>query len=267
MEFEVQAAETNDTMQTDSNADIKLSNQQEQEVNNAEFTDTPPKDGVQTSNSDAPKKKQTADVNSANARMRREREKQQAIDAARIKGIIEALDGKNPYTNEPINDATDVEEFMLMRQIEKDGGDPLSDFARYSKNKQREREELERQKVEQEQWFATDRDNFAKKYPDVSIEQLTQDDTFVEYAQGKIGQMPLADIYAGYKHFVAKFTNNSKNMAAQMYANAQASPGSLSSSAASRDEFYTVEQVKKMSEDDINRNFDAIQKSMRKWKK
>ena len=64
-----------------------------------------------------------------------------AEETAREKAIIEVLNGKNPYTNEEIKDHADVEEYLLMKEIEKNGGDPLSDFSKYQKEKDKKENE------------------------------------------------------------------------------------------------------------------------------
>ena len=71
--------------------------------------------------------KQSAEQNRENARRRREAEKEALIRRTREQTIIEALDGQNPYTGEEMKDSLDVEEYLAMKEIYKNGGDPVSD--------------------------------------------------------------------------------------------------------------------------------------------
>ena len=85
--------------------------------------DTEPKEGEGNAQKEgvgekAPK--QDKAKNAEMARQRRERERQEELKKARIEGIKSVI-STNPYTNKPIEDDSDVEEYLLMKQIEKDG--------------------------------------------------------------------------------------------------------------------------------------------------
>ena len=273
MEKEISTAQTTDvaTATIDSNADVNLTNpQQEHEVNDAEFTDTPqggqPSSDTKTEGTPA-KKKQTPEENSVNARRRREAERQQLVEAAKVEAVIETLNGVNPYTNEPMKDAQDVEEYKLMKEIEQSGGDPITDYSKRFREKEREKVETAKKQAEQDRWFETDRQNFIAKHPDVNLAELTKDESFQEYAQGKVGVLPLTDIYEGYQRIITKFSDGARKSAAQIVANAKATPGSLSAPKVEDDTFFTFEQVQKMSPEDVHKNYDAIRRSMTKWNK
>lgn len=259
MTEENKTAETTVNTEVDSHADVT---EKSETQNDAEFIDTA--DGQQE------EKTQTKEQNSQNARRRREAERQaeikRAADEAREKAIIETLGGKNPYTNEEMNDSADVKEYLTMREIEKNGGDPLSDFAKYHKKQERERAVEEQKRKDKEKWFIEDRADFVSKYPDVDIEALIKDEDFAEYADGKVGEIPLAKIYEGYSKFTAKYEKKAKQIAAQRVANQKASPGSLSSTNPSDNGFYTKEQVEKMSTEEIKKDYDKVRASMAKWK-
>ena len=82
--------------------------------------------------------KQDSAKNAEFARKRREAEKEEAVKKARVDAIKEVL-GTNPYTKKPIEDADDVEEYLLMKQIENDGKDPIADYPEYVKKQAREK--------------------------------------------------------------------------------------------------------------------------------
>lgn len=67
------------------------------------------------------------------------------------------------------------------------------------------------------------------KHPEVDINTLIQDKQFQTFASGKVGTLPLSEIYEGYAELVAEFEKKSKQKAAQILANRKASPGALSS--------------------------------------
>ena len=260
MPEEIKTAETTVNTEVDSHADVTETSES---LNDADFADTAKDE------QDEPKP-QTKEQNSQNARRRREAERQaelkRAADEAREKAIIETLGGKNPYTNEDMKDSADVKEYLTMREIEKNGGDPLSDFAKYHKKQERERAEQEQKQKDKENWYINDRADFIAKYPEVNIDELISDEDFVEYADGKAGEIPLAKIYEGYAKFTAKYEKKAKQIATQRVANQKASPGSLSSTNPSDSGFYTKEQVEKMSTEEIKKDYDKVRASMARWK-
>ena len=229
--------EIDNNTNVDEVADI---NKEQSEVNDFEFTDT--KD-VQNDDSDksSVKKYQSAEKNSEFARKRREAEMQsrlaKAEEESRIKTLIEFTDGINPYTQEPINDKIDVQKYLAMREIEKNGGDPIGDYHKVQSKKQKEEVEAQKKIDEEKQWYANDRKEFFNKHPelkDSDLSEILQNEQFLLYGEGKFGKMPLAEIYDGYNKVVSTFESKAKSMAEQLYANRQSSPGPLNSSEVSK---------------------------------
>lgn len=261
MEDEVKTAETKDTEMAVSGSHADAEGRQGKEnANDIEFSD-----GGNDSAAEEEKARIKAQ-NSENARRRREAERQKEIAKARESAIIEALDGKNPYTDREMRDSSDVEEFLIMKEIEKNGGDPLTDFAEFSKKRQREKAENEARENERKEWYKSDRDRFVSKHPDIDLQTLIADEKFKLFAQGKVGNMPLTDIYDGFVKMQGDSDDNRKawKIASQMIANKKASPGSASSSAKAND-FFTREQVKAMTQEEVHKNYEKIRKSMAKW--
>ena len=224
------------------------------------------------------KKTQTSKENAENARRRREQEQAQRIEAAsrkaRVDAIIDALDGKNPYTGEPMKDAYDVAVYETMKRIEKSGGDPVKDFAKASAEDARKAEATRTQADADRKWYADDLVAFRKAYPDVDEQELLSDPDFAEYAEAQVkAKVPLAKIYGGYEKLRAKFQREAdqkaeaaKDGAARALANARAGVGSKAGEGApAGDVFFTKAQVESMSDEEIARNQDAIWKSMAKW--
>ncbi len=170
------AEETEETSAVGGNADT---NQDPEQVNDAEFTDSTGEGEAQPKPQETPKP-QTSEQNSENARRRREAEKQAAINAAREEArnqaIIETLGGKNPYTNEEMKDRADVEEYLAMKEIEKNGGDPLADFSKFQKQKEREKAAQAEKKAQEEDWYKKDYEDFVTKHPEANVQALIQNE-------------------------------------------------------------------------------------------
>lgn len=265
MNDEVKTAETTEeTSVVDSHADV---NQTTENVNDVEFTDSTEAEG--TAETEAPKA-QTKEQNSENARRRREAEHKAAIEKAkseaRMQAIIEALDGKNPYTGEEIKDQTDVDEYLTMKEIERSGGEPLADYSKFQKKKLREEEAKRAEEDKQAEWYRADREEFTTKHPETDLNALVKDKSFQAFAEGKVGRVPLSQIYEGFLEFTAQYEKKANKKAAQLVANKNASPGSLSSTNTPEDGYFTREQVLKMSQDEVEKNLDKIRASMPKWK-
>lgn len=218
--------------------------------------------------------KQTKEQNSEYARRRREAERQKELRELRERTIIETLGGRNPYTGGEVKDSDDVEEYLAMREIEKAGGDPVGDFAKHQKEKARASRKQAESEAESADWFRRDGEDFAKKHPDVKLDELIADPRFQDYADGKVGKKPLADIYEGYKKLTGGVAQakaeaqKALDVAAQRAANKKASVGALSTANGAEDGmFFTEEQVDAMSVAECEKHFDKIQKSMSHWKK
>lgn len=209
----------------------------------------------------------------ANATADTAAERAQALQKERLDTIIAVTGGENPYTHEPIKDWTDAQEYLTMRRIEQGGGDPLQDYAKAIKAETRDREAKEAAAAQKQQWYLQDRAAFSAEHPDVNADDLTKDADFSAYAQGKIGKVPLTQIYQGYRAMVDKITAavtadveaRLTRTVAQSQANRQASPGSLSGSGDGKP-FFTREQVQKMTRAEVSANYDQIMESQRYWK-
>ena len=113
--------------------------------NEIEFTSTDNENGEDkaqdTKNADAKQKEGSEEktksqkTNADYARERRRAEQKKALEKARYDAIIEALDGENPYTHEKMEDGADVEEYLTMKEIEKQGKDPITDYHKFLKDK------------------------------------------------------------------------------------------------------------------------------------
>ena len=254
---EVKTAETTEAIAEDAKSDADLGDASEV---SAEFTEGADDGGRPTESQGEGKSAQNAE----NAKRRRERERARELEAVKVQTIIDAV-GENPYTNEPIKDAADVEEYLTMREIAKNGGDPISDYASYHKNKARRESEAADKAQKEKEWFDADRAAFVDKFPEVDIEELIKNEQFAEYADGKVGVKPLSEIYEGYNRFLKKAQASADTKAAQALANSHASPGALSGSQTPDKDFFTAEQVRAMSREEVKKNYEKIKESMARW--
>lgn len=219
---------------------------------------------------DAPKTEKNTDGKSAkNAERRRAMEAAEA-KAVREEAILDALGHRNPFTDEEMKDSEDVEEYLMMREIEESGGDPLRDFSKYQKQKNREKRMSEESANAERERVSRDIADFQAEYPDVDTAALFEDKKFLAFAKGKLGAKgaSLTDVYREYEGFVESLTGEKAKRAkeAQAVANQRASVGSLSSSHKETQGYYTPEQVRAMTKEEVKANFDNIMKSMKKWK-
>ena len=119
--------------------------------------------------------------------------------------------------------------------------------------------EAPKEQKDQAQWYAADRAAFDNAYPDVDKEALFADDDFCDYAVGKVGVWPLADIYRGYKRMQSRFAREGQVMAARA-----SNPGSLRQTAADGEgEYYTLQQMQSMSPAYIEAHWDKVQQSIK----
>lgn len=245
-----------------------VSKQAEGEETEAVFSETDPLESGEKQPQSAAANAEYAQRRRAAEQRRAERE-QQTLDrerrAAREAAILEVLDHINPYTGEEMKDTRDIEEYLTMKEIDRGGGDPLGDFSRFQKKRQREQERTEEEERKQAEWYRTDRERFLTKYPEVDIEELIGDEAFRSFAEGKTGERPLTEIYEGYLSLLEGRDRQARHMAAHMLANKKASPGALSHSNGGENEFFSAEDVRKMSAGDVHKNYDKIMRSMKNW--
>lgn len=209
------------------------------DVNDAIFTDgdgestTQPE--AQNTGSDSEKSAQTREERARNAQKRRdaERKAKELEDIkrqAKNEGIKEMLNGKNPYTDEPIVDDVDFETYQTMREIEKNGGDPIMDYAKHISKKQKEKIAEEKASREKENWYEQDRKSFREAHPEITddlMDELIHDETFSAFAEKMVGKVPLNDIYDSYSKIVNIFDVEAKQKAERMYAKKLSTPSSL----------------------------------------
>lgn len=175
-------------------------------------------------------------TNSYQAQKRREREarEERLKKDAYVKGMIEALGGENPYTGEKIEDSSDVEEYLMMRDLEKQGKDPVADFHKAVKQKAKDTAT----KAKEEQQRTQELQDFATKYPNVKMSELLANERFVKFAGKRVGNEALSDIYADYLSFTSDIENAAEEKQRAKSAKKKATPGSLTGNGDSAKQSY-----------------------------
>lgn len=227
----------------------------EQSFEFTENTETKEEDSKQEEPKEEVKeeKVQSKEENSkyAQARRKAEAEVEAKVKEAYKKGRMESFIGKlNPYTNTVINDETDIQVYENMYALDKQGKDPVADYASYVADKQRQelKEREEQEKIKQE--AENDVTEFTEKYPDVNLSELLENETFKDYIEGK--RKPLTTLYENYKKMENSFRNKAIDVAKQTIANSQATPGSLNSGAEVNVDYAN------MSDEDFERVLSAV---------
>lgn len=202
------------------------SEEAEESEDSEEFTDD---DETEEEDTEEKAEEDTKQNNSFQAQKRREREarEEKIKREAFVKGMIEALGGENPYTGEKIEDSADVDEYLMMRDLEKQGHDPVADYHKAVKRKAKETASQEQEEIERKQEIS----EFAEKYPNVDMQRLLSNERFVKFAGKRVGRESLSDIYADYLSFTSEYdaeaTRKAEENQRAKSARKKASPGSL----------------------------------------
>lgn len=187
------------------------------------------------------KKPQTDEENSKyrQARIKAEKEAEKKIEQARKEAYEQGLrQGKvqtyigrqNPYTGKEIKDNYDVEEYLAMYELDSKGQDPIDGYRELQKQKARDEAEKKLkadEEAKQQKWYQDDATMFVEKYSSEKLQELMKDEDFNLFAEGKIGTIPLSDIYDKYQKLIGKYEKKSVETAKQIVANNSATPGAM----------------------------------------
>lgn len=173
------------------------------------------------------------------ARIKAEKEAEKKIEQARKEayeqglkqGKVQSYIGRqNPYTGKEIKDDYDVQEYLDMYELDSKGEDPIDGYRELQK--QKARDEAERkikadEEAKQKEWYQNDTKDFLDKYSSEKLQELTKDEDFNMFANGKIGKLPLSKIYEDYQKLISKYEKKSVETAKQIVANNSTTPGAL----------------------------------------
>ena len=210
----------------------------------AEETETTQETTTEAEETTEEKTKQTSEDNkfARLARLQAQKEAEKRIEQARKEayeqglqqGKVQSYIGRqNPYTGETIKDDYDVEEYLQMYELDSKGKDPINGYRELQKEKARKEAEEKIKKDEekkQNDWYQNDTKEFIEKYSSDKLQELTKDADFNLFANGKIGKVPLAQIYEDYQKLINKYEKKSVQTAKQIVANNTATPGAIEES-------------------------------------
>ena len=182
------------------------------------------------------------------AEERAEKIRKEAFELGKAQGQIASYVGKvNPYTGSEIKDEYDAKEYLDMFELESKGQDPVIGYRELQKERMREEAKKQIEVSEQErqrQWFEKDTRDFLEEYSQDKLDELMKDEDFKAFADGKVGQAPLADIYVSYKKFISKYQKKASETAKTLIANNVASPGKISEGDAEIEDWTTMSKDK-----------------------
>lgn len=148
-----------------------------------------------------------------------------------LRGVQTGNGGKNRFTGKEIVDEEDLAEFELMLEMEKNGLDPVEDFASYIKEKMRQAKQAELQKnqqaMEAEQKSQQDIASFCEKYDVETAQRLFQNKSFLKFSEGLLGVVPLELIYEKFVDTQASAETTAERMMMEKNARRASSTGGL----------------------------------------
>ncbi|MBR2377451.1 MAG: hypothetical protein IKA85_06780 [Clostridia bacterium] len=195
------------------------------------------------------------------------RAEKNAKEESELKFLKEYV-GKNPYTNEPIETLRDVKVFKTMKQIDKNGGDPVGDYHKYAGLEEQKAIDSEKARTEQ---IEKEVKEFRESYPDINLNELSKEQDFVKFSNKLIGRVSLKDIYEAYSSLRSGLKESAEETAkteiARKLAKDNTSAGNLSAVGDVGAPKYTLEQIGKMSQSEIDKNWKDVEASYNYWQK
>lgn len=165
------------------------------------------------------------------AKKKIEQARKEAYEQGIKQGKVQTYIGKqNPYTGETIKDEYDVQEYLSMYELDSKGKDPISGYRELQKQKYREEAEKKvklDEEEKQKKWYEDDTKDFLDKYSQEKLQELSKDEDFNLFASGKVGKIPLANIYEDYQKLISKYQKKSVETAKQIVANNTTTPGAI----------------------------------------
>lgn len=154
---------------------------------------------------EADKAEQTKEERARQAEARRKREakerqakEKEIADKAYLRGQLDST-RVNPYTNNPVKDEYDLKVLRVQRQIEDEGGDPITDLpaklAELDREEASKRADEAKKAAESDKAIEDDIADFRGKHPGVDPKEILSDARFAAFSRGKLGSERLSDIY------------------------------------------------------------------------
>lgn len=110
-----------------------------------------------------------------------------------------------------------------------------------------------------------DYEAFLNKYPNITMQELEKDQSFMLFLQGREKTASIEEIYKNYNTLRQFIEKEAVEGYLARQAQIKSSVGELSSPSKADQGFFTREQVLRMSREQISRNYDKIRKSQQSW--
>lgn len=211
------------------------------------------------------KQPQNRDANHEQKLLREQREAEEKARKENFqKGFIAALGGKNPYTGEEIKTDDDIHEAQVMIEAKKRGLDPIQDYSKMDKILRQEERVAQEKKAQAEKEsrenIQKDVDSFKEKYPDEDINAFldTVKDSGYEDLVGKVSLVRIHEIIDGVKK---KVDNAVEDKADLEKARRKSTPGSVGNGGDANGDFYSKEELEKMSPSELKKNWAKVERS------
>lgn len=138
--------------------------------------------------------------------------------------------------------------------------------------KHNEAETEEEVSLGSDEWYKRDKEAFDKAYPELDKEKLFSDRDFLNFAEGKVGERSLTEIYSDYNTLVSTIRERTLEEAEREFESrinkARSTPGSLTEVADVSDNgYYTLDEMKRMSQEYVEAHWDKVRESLRRIKK
>lgn len=219
--------------------------------------------------------KTKASSNNANAQKRiaqkkeeerkRQEEQKKREREITLKAYKDATNGINKFTNKPIEDEDDVEEYRIMLELDKAGKDPIEDYPQYIKEMRKKERETAQKKLEEERSktlkMEEEQKAFDKIYGQGAMAKAFQDEEFLKFATDMMNEGTTPK--TAYRYYLSLKENKEKmndeiekkaqDLAIEKDARRQASPGGLSGEGATK-----TKDFKNMSSEEFKAYRDNI---------
>ena len=174
-----------------------------------------------------------------------QKELEEAKRASYLEGVKKSTGGVNKFTNQPIEDEEDLAEYELMLEIDSKGDDPIEDYNKYVKEKNREaKRQAEIQAAEIEianKKIVDDIDNFRSTYKDVDINELLSENSDFSKKFGKlVGKAPLSELYETYQSYQSEIDAKAENLALEKDARRESSTGGIGNNSVNEKSFQDM---------------------------
>ncbi len=229
-----------------------------------EFEDTSDEETKETKTEEEKKNEGKKETNRKNAERRiaekqkKEQEKKAKEEQekkereAYFKGLKKALGDKNPYTDKPIVDDEDLEEYEIMRELENKGKDPIEDYAEYIKQQKREAKQKEiaakADEEAKEKFVADSISEVDKKYGDGTAAKYLQNENFKRmFSSALEAQAPLLETIENFMEIEKYIDEKSEDEVLNKDARRKSSPGSMGKGSPTQSK-----SISKMSSQEFN---------------